>query len=100
MSGFHRPRNGYKSGNARAVIGNAGCGHAITVAMDFYICAGGKHGVQVRRKQNDLVFIRAAELPDDIANLIAVHREARFRQHFAQGCGSRFLLKRRRRNLR
>ena len=47
---IHRPRDGHKSRNACAVIGNAGCSHAVTVAMDFYICARGKNSIDVRRK--------------------------------------------------
>ena len=57
--------------------------------MNFYASADGKNGIQVCGKQHDLVFIRAAKLPNDVASLVLVHGEPRFCQHFAYGRLSR-----------
>ena len=70
------------------------------VAPYLHIRARRKNGVQVRRQYHNLFLAAPPQLPNHVAGLVAVHRQARSRQQRLDRRSSRLFMKRRRGNFR
>ena len=68
--------------------------------MNFYVRAGRKNGVEVRRNNDNFFFIYTAQFPDDVAGLVDVRRQAAFGQQLFDRRGALRFLKSRRRDFR
>jgi hypothetical protein len=100
VSELRRARHRQERRNTAAVIGDSGRGHAASLAANFHVSGRRKNSIEMRSNNDDFLFIRAAQLRDDVSSLVDLHGKPRFAKQVFECRGALRFLKRWSWNLR
>ena len=86
---YEGAREAGERGETCAVIGDAGSGEAIRLALHANIGARGKNGVEMRRQQDDAVRVGARALADHVSDFVELNFQSGGFENFLQIFGAR-----------